>query len=280
MSILSTALLRPQTYVGAAREAAGALQCVASFHRGLGDATWVPGQPSGDVTHDTPIVLVHGYGHNRSGWLVLERKLRGAGFTSVHALNYNASGARGVGHLAEVVAHRVKEIRDTTGADKVHLVGHSLGGVLLRWYVQELGGDDVVHTAITIATPHAGTMTAWAGPGPTARDLRCGSDVMKRLAAGARPMDTRWVALYTNLDVFIQPGASAMLREPALDATNVLVKDHGHLSIMVSSTVARLVTTELEAALLSSGARAGTILPFARRGAPDLSPGARAAEVG
>src|SRR5688572_1279705 len=183
VGILTTALRRPQTYVGVAREAASAARCVALYPAGLAEAALRTGTPRGDRTHDTPVLLVHGYGHNRSGWFLLDRTLRAAGFTSVHTMNYVAFGREGVRELAGRLADRVEEVRRLTGADKVHVVGHSMGGVLLRYFVQELGGHRLVDTAVTIASPHEGTFAAMAGVGTAARDLRPGSKVMRRLAS-------------------------------------------------------------------------------------------------
>ena len=253
VGILTTALRRPQTYVGVAREAASAARCLALYPAGLAEAALRSGTPRGDRTHDTPVLLVHGYGHNRSGWFLLDRTLRKAGFTSVHTMNYVAWGREGVPELAARLAQRVDEIRRLTGAEKVHVVGHSMGGVLLRYYVQELGGDRSVDTAVTIASPHEGTVVAMFGAGAGARDLRPGSRVMRRLAAGVRRSDVRWVAFYSNLDALIQPAASAMLRHPALRATNILVKDQGHLTIMMAPVVAQSVVAQLEAAETGDG---------------------------
>lgn len=264
VGILTTALRRPQTYVGVAREAANAARCLARYPAGLAEEAPRAGTPRGDRTHDTPVLLVHGYGHNRSGWFLLERTLGNAGFTSVHTMNYVAWGREGVPELASRLAARVDEIRSMTGADQVHVIGHSMGGVLLRYYVQELGGDRFVDTAVTIASPHEGTVAARMGAGAAARDLRPGSRVMRRLAAGARRTDVRWVALYSNLDVLIQPAPSAMLRHPAMRATNILVKDQGHLTIMMAPVVARSVVAQLEASETGDG----RILPMLPAKAP------------
>jgi len=248
VSSLVTALRRPSTYTGQLREVVTTARVAAMYPFGLVGAALSTGRPSGHEAHDTPVLLVHGYGHNRSGWFLLHQALRRAGFTSVHDMNYVAWGTAGVPQLADRLAARVEAILEVTGKDRIHLVGHSLGGVLVRWYVQELGGDEVVGTAVTIASPHRGTTLARLAPGPAARDLRPGSRVMRRLEADARPSAVRWVALYSNLDLLVQPGSSARLDHPALDTTNVFVKDLGHLGLMMSPAVVRTVVEQLELA--------------------------------
>lgn len=268
VSIVTAALRRPQTYVGIAREAVNTARCLALYPAGVADTTVVAASPhvrNGEDAHDTPVLLVHGYGHNRSGWFLLDRRLRAAGFSSVHTINYIAWGREGVPALAARLATKVDEIRAMTGAEKVHVVGHSMGGILLRYYVQVLGGDRLVSTAITIAAPHEGTSTAMVVAGAGARDLRPGSNVMRQLCTGARPTGVRWVAFYSNLDVFIQPGSSAVLRHPALSATNILVKDHGHLSIMVAPLVTRAMVTQLEAGEARSSSRVVALRGAAKR---------------
>ena len=56
------------------------------------------------------------------------------------------------------------------------LIGHSLGGLIARYYVQCLGGDERVHTLVTLGTPHGGTATAYLRARPAGRQLRPGSD--------------------------------------------------------------------------------------------------------
>jgi triacylglycerol lipase len=245
---ITTALRRKDTYLGHVREAAMLARAATTYPIGVLDAAITFGRPGGDGKHDTPVVLVHGFGHNRSAWVVLDRHLRKAGFTSVHSVNYNPF-SDDVPALARRLKERVDLIRAMTGAQRVHLIGHSLGGVVIRWYVQELGGDEVVDTAITVAAPHAGTVTAHTGTpltgrwGRTARQLRPGSDVVRTLNARPLAPSVRWVSYYSNLDLLVQPCASAKLP----GATNLLVKDHGHVSIVLSPKVARSIVDQLEA---------------------------------
>lgn len=256
VGVIATALRRPHTYVGQLREAVGIARAVAAYPRGLFESAITCGQPQDDEVHDTPVLLVHGFGHNRSAWMVLDRHLRKAGFTNVHTLNYNPF-LQDVPEIAARLKERVELLRAITGAPRVHLVGHSLGGVVIRWFVQELGGSEMVDTAITVASPHRGTLTALgvAPFGRTAKQLLPGSEVLTRL--NARPLaaaapGVRWIAFYSNLDLLVQPGSSGKLD----GAENVLVKDYGHLSILLSRKAACSIAERLEAA---EGAGAGAL---------------------
>lgn len=202
------------------------------------------GTPSGDRHRDHPVILVHGYGHNASAWVMLRAALKRAGFTSIHTMNYNPL-THDVPAIAKKLSDRVEMVRELTGADKVHLVGHSLGGIVCRWYVQEMGGDQTVNTAITLSSPHAGTIAAFAGPGRTARELRPDSWVMRRLNYDAVPSDVRWVAFYGDTDALIQPMRSGMINTPPLAARNVLVPGMGHMAMLLDSNVVHQVIDEL-----------------------------------
>ena len=261
-------LRRPLRTLAGELEATAA--CVARYPLGLFEGALTTGRPSGESVHDTPVLLVHGYAHNESGWWVLDRRLRQAGFTSIHRLNYLPLGS-GIPQLAERLAARVDEIRDLTGAERVHVIGHSMGGLLTRWYVQELGGDRRVDTVITLGSPHEGTLAAWLWPERTARDMRPGSSVISRLAAGARPSPVRWVSIYSDADLLIRPTSAGRLRSSALNATNIRVHGLGHLSLLVAPRVVKTVTDQLEVAE-GVGARLAPL--------PEPQPSPRLAEAG
>lgn len=243
------AAVRPATYSGHLREATSTAVTVALWplgmvDRGLSELRRMAAAADGSQV-STPVLLVHGYGANKSNWLFLERYLRQAGFGRVHALNYNPLGAD-IPALAAACTDRARELQDHFGVERIHVVGHSLGGVVARHAVQ-VSGLETATVCVTVASPHGGAPLARLGAGITASQLRPGSAVLRRLSASSRRLPTRFVAYYSNLDLVV-PARRAMILEPVLRATNILVKDEGHLSILLSRRLAASVVAQLAAA--------------------------------
>jgi triacylglycerol esterase/lipase EstA (alpha/beta hydrolase family) len=256
---VTRAMRRPGTYPGFLKEVFLAGMNVAMYPAGvvsealridedvrLGDR-FTPALPLryiDPVAAATPVLLVHGYFHNRSGFVRMRRTLRRIGFRYVEGWNYNAIG-HDVPELARALGDHVFETLFTTGATQIHLVGHSLGGLIARYYVQELGGDAKVNTCVTLGTPHQGTYAAIMGRGRAARQLVPGSPLIRDLAAGARATQTKFVSYYSNLDSMVLPASNAKIAEQQLRPRNVLIKDQGHLSLLVSKPLIRDLTATL-----------------------------------
>lgn len=191
-----------------------------------------------------PILLVHGVADNRSVFTVLRRGLRRRGLGQVHAVNYSPL-TTDVRAAAVQLGEAVRAVAERTGYERVHVIAHSLGGVIARYYVQRLGGDAHVHTLVTLGAPHGGTRTARALPLRLCRQLRPGSDVMAELAAPAPGCRTRFVAVWSDLDQVIRPVANARIEHPDLDCRNILVRGVGHLSLPFARPVAHQVALAL-----------------------------------
>lgn len=197
---------------------------------------------SGDLT---PVVLVPGYGGGRSSWRPLQDALSRAGFARVAPASYDAliDGVPGI--AARLVEHCAAAMAEA-GADRVHLIGHSLGGVVVRYAVSHLGLSAWTGCAVTIAAPHRGTAVARLGRGPAAAGVRRGSTLLAQLAAPPPHDPVRWVAYYSNLDVVV-PARSARLDDPALRARNIRIPDEGHVSILRAPALLASVVSELAA---------------------------------
>jgi pimeloyl-ACP methyl ester carboxylesterase len=177
-----------------------------------------------------PVLLVHGLVDNRSVFSVMSRSLRRRGFAHVATWNYSPLLTDVAGGAADLGAH-IDRICEQTGHDRVHVVGHSLGGLISRYYVQRLGGDRRVTSLVTLGTPHAGSRWAHVVPTPLIRQLRPGSPVMRELAEPAPDCRTPITAVYSDLDQVVVPTGSGRCDHPDLVARNVLVRGVGHLSL-------------------------------------------------
>ncbi|HEY0484885.1 MAG TPA: alpha/beta fold hydrolase [Mycobacteriales bacterium] len=193
----------------------------------------------------TPILLVHGMVDNRSIFTFLRRALRRHGFGRVCTVNYSVFTSD-IRDAARELGRRVEALCEETGYDRVHVVGHSLGGVIGRYYVQRLGGDARVHTLVTMGTPHGGTEVARLLPlHHLTRQLRPDSDVVAELREPAPGCRTRFVAIWSDLDQLVMPVRNAQVDHPDLDARNVLAADVGHMSLPVDGRVVREVVATL-----------------------------------
>jgi triacylglycerol lipase len=192
----------------------------------------------------TPVLLIHGIMDNRSVFTVFRRALRRRGFGLVHAINYSLFTGD-LRSAARELAEHVERLREATGADKVHIVGHSLGGVIARYYVQCLGGAESVDTLVTLGSPHTGSNTAYLLPTPLARQLRPGSDVMAELAAPAPGCPTRFVVVWSRIDEMVVPQRRARLRHPDLLVEELELDDVGHLALPVDPRVVHGVVSRL-----------------------------------
>ncbi|MFP5019888.1 esterase/lipase family protein [Pseudonocardia phyllosphaerae] len=192
----------------------------------------------------TPILLVHGILDNRSVFTVFAHALRRRGFGVVHAINYSLLTAD-VRTAAHELAGHVERLREATGSDTVHVVGHSLGGVIARYYVQRMGGDACVDTLVTLGSPHGGSTLAHLMPTPLVRQLRPGSPLLAELGEPAPGCRTRFLAVWSRMDEVIVPQRNSRLRHPDLDVEELALDDVGHLSLPIDPRAVHWVASTL-----------------------------------
>lgn len=252
VAAVAHAARRPATYAGHLKELTSTVVTAGVYPFGFRDPGFEAEPHFDDSPVATPVLLVHGYGANKSNWLFVKRYLLQAGFGRVHALNYNPLTAD-IPALAARCATRAEEVRAHFGTERIHVIGHSLGGIIARYAVQ-VHGLEGVDVCVTVASPHGGVRMARHGspiatlsPFASGVQLRPDSSVMTLLRHSAQPGPTRFVAYYSNLDLIV-PARRAMILEPELEATNILVKDTGHLSIMLSRRLSSSIVDQLGAA--------------------------------
>ncbi|MEO7421294.1 MAG: alpha/beta fold hydrolase [Ornithinibacter sp.] len=192
----------------------------------------------------TPILLVHGIVSNRSIFTLLRRGLTRRGFSNVFAMNY-ATVLTDVRSAAAGLAEEVETIVEETGFERIHIIGHSLGGLIARYYVTRLGGDARVHTLVTLGSPHTGTFTAYAVPTRLMQQMRPGSGLMRELARPVRGCRTRFISYWSDSDIAIIPQRSAALRHRDLAARNIALHGAGHLTLPMLGEVVHGISSAL-----------------------------------
>lgn len=201
-----------------------------------------------------PVVMLHGFVDNRSVFVLLRRSLARHGWHHLESLNYSPLTCD-IRTAAELLGRHVEEICLRTGHQQVDVVGHSLGGLIARYYVQRLGGDHRVRTLVTLGTPHAGTRVApFASAHPLVRQMRPGSSVIAELHRPAPDCRTRFISFWSDLDQVMVPPETACLDHPDLLVQNIHVSGIGHLALPVHPAVAVRVREVLESGGTGVGA--------------------------
>ncbi|WP_328837370.1 lipase family alpha/beta hydrolase [Streptomyces europaeiscabiei] len=193
-----------------------------------------------------PVVLLHGFIDNRSVFVLLRRSLAQHGGRHIESLNYSPLTCD-IRAAAELLGNHIEDICERTGQERVDVVGHSLGGLIARYYVQRLGGDQRVRTLVTLGTPHGGTRAVpLADAHPIVRQMRPGSKVLEELREPAPGCRTHFVAFWSDLDHVMAPLETACVDHPDLMAQNIRVTGIGHLALPVHPAVATGIRQALD----------------------------------
>lgn len=186
-----------------------------------------------------PIIVLHGYAMNRANFVPLGFRLARAGLGPVIGFEYWTLGRTAA--AARQLAWFVDFVLDRTGARQVDLIGHSMGGVVARYYVALGGGDGPVANLITLGSPHAGTDVSKIGIGHPTRELLIGSKLVIRLSAAPTPQYTKLTTIFSRADALVP---EAHQREIP-GAERIVYDDLGHVALLGSKRVAREIITRL-----------------------------------
>lgn len=192
-----------------------------------------------------PVLLVHGFCGTKSSLAPIARCLSAHGLT-VDAITY-APFRTSVERLADRLVAAVDRILSETGSDKVHLVGHSLGGVVIAQAMADGRLDGLVDTVVTLGSPFGGSPWANLLPfGEVVRALRKGSPLLRRLASTPAQDGVRWLALTATLDIVV-PGLRSVPAHTRVET--VTVGGVGHLGMLLSGRVVKHVLRHILDAL-------------------------------
>lgn len=133
---------------------------------------WLPDRVKHSTTQTSgppvPVLLVHGYICNHRVWDKMARALHQAGHP-VLAITLEPLFTS-IDDYVPQIQQAVVQLQQATGARQIALVGHSMGGLVIRAWARQHGCTDVA-SIITLGTPHQGTQMASWSPTPNAAQM-------------------------------------------------------------------------------------------------------------
>lgn len=154
------------------------------------------------------IVMVHGIFQRGYSFVPMKKKLEAMGYECLVPSLKPCDARSGIETLA---AQLQRDIDQKRGRDAdFHMIAHSMGGLVSRYYLQEMGGHRHCQSLVTLATPHHGTKAAYCYPGKGAWQMRPNSEFLQQLDASAHRLKNMRILSYrTPLDLIILPSTSS-----------------------------------------------------------------------
>lgn len=204
---------------------------------------WRSGFPEPPLVRDPQrpaILLIAGFMCNRAAWrpLLDSGLLRGFNVATVNLEPIFGD----IDHYAEVVHGAVEALREASGAARVILVGHSMGGLAARVYLRR-HGDAHVARVVTLASPHHGTVFGRLGHSRNARQMAKGSRFVERLNRDDRGRWRQFTTVATRDDNLVVPRSSPLLP----GAKQVELDGVGHLALIEDPRAWQLIVEEASA---------------------------------
>ncbi len=183
-----------------------------------------------------PVLLVHGVLVNDGVWFFVRRYLLRQGGLATYTLNYGPPYGD-IEHFAGQLAAKVDSVCADTGAERVLLVGHSMGGLVVRAYLRQRGPARI-ERIITIGTPHHGSVFAEAVFGRCLAQMRPGNPWLAELNRDeTKPSPIPIVSIWSRHDSLVAPQASCELG----CAENVALIGIGHNALLGDRQVMHMV---------------------------------------
>ena len=159
-----------------------------------------------------PIIFVPGYGAPPFHSRYLRSRLEVEGF-DVAEVSLPRFQTGDIAKSAATLAVEVQRVRYRFDAEKVNLIGHSLGGIISRYYLQQLGGWKFVNKAVYLATPHKGVYWAVFGLMTKAgRQILPNSKLILEMNSNpSRCKRIKCLSITSNFDEMIFPRDSGIL---------------------------------------------------------------------
>jgi hypothetical protein len=203
------------------------------MHRDL-----TPTLPSNITPTDTVVVVLHGLFATAGALRPLRNRIEQATHFKTASFSYEPGC-----NLTTVVARLRTLLRRLPPSCSIHLVGHSMGGLAARYYVQVGEGDGRVHQTISLASPFHGSNIARYVPRRFCPDLEPGSAALRELLRHHPRADhVPHTSIASTHDQLVWPWHNAIYPH----GTPIVVHARGHNTLLFDPCIASHVTRTLQ----------------------------------
>lgn len=190
-----------------------------------------------------PVLILPGFLMPEWCYETLQKRLARAGYTEVTVLR-GWPWVRSIAAYATEAKLEAERLRARTGARQVDLVAHSMGGLVARTMIQDLGYEDRVDHLVTFGTPHHGTqigpLASWYAA--SAGEMTPGSAFLEALnRQEGRPSAVKTTSIRAQFDEIVFPHESVVLE----GAVNLEIRRAGHILIIYMPELAAAVIEAL-----------------------------------
>ena len=180
-----------------------------------------------------PILFVHGWNSSGSVWSTMISNFKKDGWTDAQLVNWSYNTSQSNATTAEQIRVKVDSILLATGATKVDVITHSMGGLSSRYYSKNLGGDAKIDAWVSLGGPNHGTTTAYGCFQTSCVEMRPGSTFLTNLnATDETPGAPRYATWWSACDTVIEPDNSTLLE----GATNTQTACLSHSDLYKDAT--------------------------------------------
>ena len=181
-----------------------------------------------------PIVFVHGWNSSGTVWNTMISRFSADGWTSAELNNWSYNTSQSNATTASQLSTKINDVLKRTGASKVDVITHSMGGLSSRYYAKNLGGDVKIDDWVSLGGPNHGTDFAnWCWQ-TSCYEMRIGSSFLAALNSGDEtPGAVNYGTWWSPCDEIINPDSSVALSGAANTQTACL----GHSDLYGDATV-------------------------------------------
>lgn len=163
--------MRSQAWLRVAREAKALTEQASQMARGKLTLRRGPGPT---------VFFLHGLYASEAVFRPLASTLARNVDASISAISYGPGPG-----IVELASRALVALKEERSEAKIHLVGHSLGGLAITYLVHHMVQDPRIASVTLLCPPFRGSSKAVLVPGQASLDLRADSPVLEKLRGGA-----------------------------------------------------------------------------------------------